>query len=175
MNGLLNWLGSRHHRYVSLYALFALCALILLGQQASLAWPLTQLTAAGDLTGLSALSDRTLLTRLAASTLDYGVDFRVYWAQVRSEEIVFTIGAVLLVQKTPPYSTHWVLRGLLALELGLNVGLALVFNAAFSSMDVGAIVTQIRTLGWILGIGSILIMAGITLEGIRLCFIRYSD
>jgi hypothetical protein len=114
MNGLLNWLGSRHHRYVSLYALFTMSALILLGQQASLAWPLTQLTSAGDLTILSSLSDKTLLTRLAASTLDYGVDFAVYWAQVRIEEIVFTIGAVLLVQKTSPYSTHWVLRGLLA-------------------------------------------------------------
>lgn len=175
MNGLLSWLGSRHHRFVSLYALFAISALILLGQQASFAWPLTQLLSAGDLTVLSSLSDKTLLTRLAASTLDYGVDFAVYWAQVRIEEIVFTIGAVLLVQKTEPYATHWVLRGLLALELGLNVGLALVFNTAFSSMDVGAVVSQIRTFGWILGIGSVIIMAGITLEGIRLCFIRYSD
>jgi hypothetical protein len=175
MNDLLTWLGVRHHRYLSVYVLFAISALILLGQQAALAWPLTSLNSANDLTGLSSLSDKTLLTRLAASTLDYGVDFAVYWSQVRIEDLVFTIGAVLLVQKTPPYPTHWILRGLLALDLGLNLGLALVFNAAFSSMDVGAIVSQIRTFGWIYGIGSVLLMAGITFEGIRLCLVRYSD
>ena len=175
MNDLLTWLGVRHHRYLSFYVVFALCALVILSQQAALAWPLTQLQGASDLTVLSSLADQTLLTRLVASTLDYGVDLSVYLAQIRLEEVILVLLAVLLVQKTEPYSTPTILRVLLSLEILLTLGLALILNLAFNSTDTLEAVTLIRSFGWVYGIGSVGLMAGITLEGIRLCFLSYSD
>jgi hypothetical protein len=175
MNDLLTWLGVRHHRYLSFYVVFALCALVILSQQAALAWPLTQLQGASDLTVLSSLADQTLLTRLVASTLDYGVDLSVYLAQIRLEEVILVLLAVLLVQKTEPYSTPAILRVLLSLEILLTLGLALILNLAFNSTDTLEAVTLIRSFGWVYGIGSVGLMAGITLEGIRLCFLSYSD
>lgn len=175
MNDLLTWLGVRHHRYLSFYVVFALCALVILSQQAALAWPLTQLQGASDLTVLSSLADQTLLTRLVASTLDYGVDLSVYLAQIRLEEVILVLLAVLLVQKTEPYSTPAILRVLLSLEILLTLGLALILNLAFYSTDTLEAVTLIRSFGWVYGIGSVGLMAGITFEGIRLCFLSYSD
>ncbi len=175
MNELLSWLSVRHHRYLSFYVVFALCAMVILSQQAALAWPLTQLQGASDLTVLSSLANQTLLTRLVATTLDYGVDLSRYLAQVRLEEVIMILLAVLLVQKTEPYSTPIVLRIVLSVEILLTLGLALILNLAFNSTDTLAAVTLIRSFGWVYGIGSVIVMAAITFEGIRLCFLSYSD
>lgn len=175
MNGLLNWLSDRHHRYLMVYSVFLLSGLVVVGQQVALGWPLTALEGATDLTILSSLSTKTLLTRLAATTLDYGLDWQRYLMQVHLEEVVFTLGAILFTRKTEPYPTHWIVRLLLVIELLLTLGLALVFNRAFGSIDVEAVLSMVRNFGWIYTVGSIVIMIGLTLEGIRLCFIRYSD
>jgi hypothetical protein len=175
MNGLLDWLGVRHHRYLSLYCGFVVSAMVVLGHQMAFGWPLTALEGSSDLTILSALADKTLLTRLAASTLDYGIDWSRYLMQVRWEDVVFILGAVLLTRKTDPYPTHWILRILLSLQIVMNLGLALVFNQAFSASDVEAVLQSVRSFGWIFTLGSALMLIGVTLEGIRLCFVGYSD
>ena len=175
MTGLLSWLGVRHHRYLILYVIFTLCALAVMGQQVALGWPLTSLKGASDLTVLSSLSTKTLLTRLASTTLDYGMDWQRYLMQVRLEELVVILGAVLFTRKTEPYPTHWIVRLLFGLEIGLNLGLALIFNHALSTIDVESVVSAVVSFGWIYTLGSMAIMIGLTLEGIRLCFIRYSD
>lgn len=175
MNELLTWLSVRHHRYLSLYLLFALSALVILGHQTSLGWALTQLESASDLTSLAGLAYTTLLTRIVAVILDYGIAWSRIFAQLRIEELVLILLAVLLIQKTPPYPTPTIVRVLLSVELALTLGLALVLNLAFRSTDTGQAVTLIRNFGWVYGITSVVIMAGITLEGIRLCFVSYSD
>lgn len=175
MNGLLDWLSDRHHQYLSLYCVFVLSALTVFGQQMALGWPLTSLQGSSDLTILSSLADKTLLTRLAASTLDYGIDWQHYLSQIHWEDVVFTLGAILFTRKTDAYPTHWILRILLSLQILMNLGLALVFNQAFSTIDVDAVLGSVRFYGWIFTVGSALLLIGVTLEGIRLCFVRYSD
>ncbi len=175
MNTLLDWLESRHHRMVMIFAIFTISAWWILKNQIAFAYPLTQIDSITQLTILTQLKEATLMSRWGALYLDYGLKFNVLFSAIYIEDWVFIGLGTLLCFKANGYKTYLIARIVVGLELLINVGLAYVMLFGMQSFDTTAILNNVKFFATFELLCSLGLMILLFVTFLRMCFREYSD